>query len=187
MSARNSIRRADAWIGDVRNERCPELPDFGGEGLWIEDVAGVVADIDDRRREVREDAQHLEINLAVVAYAQNITRLKDVTVDDNGGLHGRVGRDKVADCLHERGGISIAGMKIGNEDKQKVRPSERIRWAGRRRHNSRRANTEGELATRQRSRVRGGQRFDHATSLRLPILVRYWGGLTFRASRTSYQ
>ena len=82
MSARNPIGCADAWIGDVRNERCPELPDFGGEGLWIEDVAVVVADIDDRRREVREDAQHLEINLAVVAYAQNITRLKDVTVDD---------------------------------------------------------------------------------------------------------
>ena len=123
MSARNPIGRADASIGDVRDERCPELPDFGGEGLWIEDVSVVVADIDDRRREVREDAQHLEIDLPVVAYAQNITRLKDVTVDDNGGLRGRVGRDKVADCLHERRGISIAGMKIGDEDQRKVGPA----------------------------------------------------------------
>jgi hypothetical protein len=126
---------------------------LSGEGLRIEDIAVVVADIDDRRRKIREDAQHLKINLAVVAHAQNIARLKDVAVDDNRGLRGRVGRDKVADCLHERGGISITGMKIGNEDEQKVRPSERIRRAGRRRHDSRRANAEGELATCQRSWV----------------------------------
>src|SRR5580658_6847230 len=42
LSARNPVGRAGAWIGNIRDERCPELPDFGGKGLRIEDVAVVV-------------------------------------------------------------------------------------------------------------------------------------------------
>jgi hypothetical protein len=116
LCARNPVGRAGAWIGNIRDERRPELPNYGGKGLRIEDIAVVIADIDDRRGKTSEDTQCLKVNLAVVAQAQGIARLKDITVDDNGGLGAPVGRDKIADCLHKRSGISISGVKIGHED-----------------------------------------------------------------------
>src|SRR5208282_5504258 len=69
----NPVGRAGARIVNVGDERRPELPHLGGKDLRIENIAVVIADIDDRWRKIREDAQRLKINFAVVAQAQGVT------------------------------------------------------------------------------------------------------------------
>src|SRR5580704_11035812 len=97
LRAGRPVERASAWICNVRDERRPELPHLSDEGLRIDDIAVVIADVDDRWRETREDPQHFKIDLAVIAQAKGIAQFEDIAIDDDDGLRAPVRRDEIAD------------------------------------------------------------------------------------------
>jgi hypothetical protein len=127
---KDAVERAGARIGDVGDDRRAKLRRLTDEGGRIHDVAVVIADIDDRRRERGEHAQHLEIDFAVVARAEDIPHLENVAVDDDRGLAALVRRDEIANRFRQRRRIGVAGMKVGHQDQQKVGRVGRPRGSG---------------------------------------------------------